>query len=207
MPGDKIAESILVVDDDLPSADALAAALVDSGYSASAAYGTTEAITALEATRQDLVVITIKAAAPLGLVPAGILRERFAVPLVFISALQDEQTVRQATALGAIAYLVRPQDVRQCIPTIETALARAEDLSRLRQSEAQLSAALQQNRTTGVAVGILVERLRLGRNEAFETLRENARSRRRGLIDVAEHLVSSAETLNEITRAGSQARR
>jgi two-component system, response regulator PdtaR len=58
-----------------------------------------------------------------------------------------------------------------------------------------------------VAVGILVERLRMNRHDAFETLRDNARCRRRGLLEVAEQIVSAAEVLNEISEAGSRARR
>jgi hypothetical protein len=43
-----------------------------------------------------------------------------------------------------------------------------------------------------------MERLRLEREDAFETLRGNARSRRRSVTDVAEQLVGSAETLNQV---------
>jgi AmiR/NasT family two-component response regulator len=95
--------------------------------------------------------------------------------------------------------------MRQCIPSIETAVARAEDLRRLRQRAAQLSLAVQQNRATGVAVGILVERLRLSRDEAFETLRRRARSRRRTVPDIAEQLVTCEETLNEMIRDEARA--
>jgi len=196
----KAPRTILVVDEHAPSADALVAALVAGGYEASAAYGTAEAIVAVRTVRFGLVVVDVKAPAPEGLVLGSTLCQQFDVPLLFLSALRDEETVRQATALGAIGYLVRHQDVRDCIPTIETALARVPDLKRLRQKEAPLSLDLKQHRTTGMAIGILVERLHLDRDEAYETLCRNARNRQRSVIDVAEQIVTSAEAVNEIVR-------
>jgi response regulator NasT len=204
MPSDKSVGGILVVDEDRPSAARLVATLARAGYAASAAYGTAEAIRAIATTRWDLVVVDIKARAPEGLVLAGTLRDQFDVPLLFITALQDEVTARQATALGAISYLIKPEDLRQCIPTIGTALARAAELRRLRQSETQLYSALEQNRATGAAVGILVERLRLDREEAFETLRKQASSCRRTVSEVAEQLLSATESLNALDAAESQ---
>ncbi len=205
MPSDKTPIRILVVDADEPSAAALVAVLAAAGYSTSVAHGATEAATSIEAARPNLVAMDIKTPAPTGLAVAGMLRLQFDdLPLLFISALHDDQTVHQAAALGAIAYVVKPDDLRQIIPTIETALARAEDLRRLRQNETQLSSVVEENRTTGAAVGILVERLRLDRREAFETLRRHARSHRRSVSEVAEQLLSSVESVNALTGSTSQ---
>lgn len=205
MPSDKTPIRILVVDADEPSAASLVAVLAAAGYSTSVAHGATEAATSIEAARPNLVAMDIKTPAPTGLAVAGMLRLQFDdLPLLFISALHDDQTVHQAAALGAIAYVVKPDDLRQIIPTIEMALARAEDLRRLRQNEIQLASAVEQTRTTGAAVGILVERLRLDRQEAFETLRRHARSHRRTVSEVAEQLLSSVESLNALAGATSQ---
>jgi response regulator NasT len=197
------ARRVLVVDENRPWASALVAALDAAGYLASAVDGAVEAIAAVETARHALVVVGLGSAAK-GLFLAGSLHERFDVPFLFLSAWQDEKIVRRAIELGAIAHLVKPQDARQCIPAIETAFARAGDLWRLRQQTAQLSLALQQNRATGMAIGILMERLRLDRDHAFETLRRHARSHRRSVPDVAEQFLSSAETLNQILPPGSR---
>jgi DNA-binding response OmpR family regulator len=106
-------------------------ALASGGHAVSAAYAATEAIAALEGKRRDLVVVDVRAPAA-GLALAAELRERFDVPFLFLSAGTDEETVRRATALGALAFLVKPRDFIECIPTIETALARAEELWGLR---------------------------------------------------------------------------
>jgi response regulator NasT len=139
-----------------------------------------------------------------GLTLSELLRDQFAIPFVFFSGVDSEETVRQATLMGALAYLVKPLDMRQLVPAINAAVARADELHRLRQSESQLSDALQQNRGISVATGILMERLRLSRGMALELLRKETRARRQRMSQVAEDLVKSTECLNGIGDAASQ---
>ena len=61
----------------------------------------------------------------------------------------------------------------------------------------QLGHALQARRETSMAVGILMERRRLGRQAAFEALRSQARSQRRRLEDVANEIVNAVDALNK----------
>ena len=42
---------------------------------------------------------------------------------MFLSAFADDDTVAQVKALGAVAYLVKPLDIAQIVPTVEAALA------------------------------------------------------------------------------------
>jgi response regulator NasT len=47
-----------------------------------------------------------------------------------------------------------------------------------------------------MAVGLIMERRRLDRQQAFESLRSAARSQRRKISEVAEELLAAAELLN-----------
>ena len=47
-----------------------------------------------------------------------------------------------------------------------------------------------------MAVGLMMERRRLNRQQAFEVLRNLARAQRRKIGEVAEELLSAAELLN-----------
>jgi two-component system, response regulator PdtaR len=192
---------VLVVDDDPNLGLLLAEALRAAGCDVTTAESADEAIAAVAASRPDLAVLDIRMNGSSGLDVGAVLRDDFAVPFVFLTLVDDEQTVRQATEMGAIAYLVKPLDMRHCIPTIEAALARAAELRRLRQSESQLSTALQQGREISMAVGLLMERLRMGRESAFDALREEARSSRRRISDVAEELLQCVERLNGVRQA------
>jgi AmiR/NasT family two-component response regulator len=194
---------ILIVDDDRQLCDLLVEALGQAGYEVMAAQSANDAMTAIATASPDLAVLDIKMPGASGLTLSELLRDQFAIPFVFFSAVDTEETVRQATMMGALAYLVKPLDMRQLIPAINAAVARADELHGLRQSESQLSVALQQNRGISVATGILMERLRLSRGTALEFLRRETRARRQKMSRVAEDLVKSTEYVNGIGVAAS----
>ena len=61
---------------------------------------------------------------------------------------------------------------------------------RPRLSESQLSIALQQSRAVGMAVGLVMERLRLSREMALEILGREARAKRQGVSELAQELLA-----------------
>jgi response regulator NasT len=197
---------ILVVDDERDLAALLAEELRRAGYDVAVAESADEAIAAVISSKPDLAVLDIRMRSQSGLQLAALLREQFHVPFVFLTALDDEQTVREATAAGALAYLIKCDDLRHCLPTIDAALARAKELSGLRQAESQLSIALQQSRSISVATGVLMERLKIPQDAAFALLRDESRSRRQRVSETAEELLQAAERLNSFT-ATSRTRR
>lgn len=125
---------ILVVDDDRALAALLTEVLRRAGYEVSAAENAEEAVAAVAAATPDLAVLDINMPRVSGLELGALLRDQFDVPFVFLTLQDDEPAVREATAAGALAYIVKPADMRQCVPTIEAALARAAELRRLRRS-------------------------------------------------------------------------
>lgn len=201
-------QRILVVDDDRALGTLLAEVLGRAEYEVSVAENAEEALASVAAATPDLAVLDIKMPGISGLELGALLRDQFDVPFVFLTLRDDEAAVHEATAAGALAYIVKPADMRQCVPTIEAALARAAELRRLRRSEANLSTALQQGREVSMAIGLLMERLRLTREAAFERLREEARARRQRISDLAAELLEGAERLNSLAgSAGDRARR
>jgi response regulator NasT len=134
------------------------------------------------------------------------LREQ-GIPFLFLSAYGDQEIVRQAAEEGALGYLVKPLDIQQIVPSIEAALARGGDLRKLRENEAQLNNALAGSREISMAVGLLMMRDRLNRKQAFDLLRDNARSQRRPVAEVAKELLNSAEALYTIRKLREPMRR
>jgi len=195
---------LLIVEDDRELSELLVHALGQAGYEVVAAQSAHEAMAAVATASPDLAVLDIKMPGTSGLTLCELLRDQFDIPFVMFSGLDSEETVQQATLMGALAYLVKPLDMRQFIPAINAAVARADELQRLRKSESQLSIALQQNRGISVATGILMERLRLSRGMALEFLRRVTRARRQRMSQVAEDLVKSTEYVNDIGVAASQ---
>jgi len=110
--------------------------------------------------------------------------------------------VEEAIDEGGLGYVVKPVDVLQLVPAIEAALARARDLQALGKAKDRLEEALKGGRDTTTAIGILMERRGLGRQDAFELLRMHARAQRRRLELLARDIVDAAETLNAMGTKG-----
>jgi response regulator NasT len=81
---------------------------------------------------------------------------------------------------------------------LHAALVRAAEIRELQKKESQLETALAANREVAMALGLLMERKRIDRKQAFELLRTNARSNRRSMEAVAKELLAASEKLNLI---------
>lgn len=187
---------ILIVDDDRLVLAAFERGLRNAGYEISTAESGPQALQICAETPPDLVLLDIRMPEMSGLEAAQRLRRETDVPFVFLSAYDDIETLKQAAAHGALGYLVKPVDMPQVIAAIEAAMARAEDMRQLRKTESDLGTALAGNREVSAAVGILMERYRLGEKQAFEALRARARGERRKLNEVAGEILRAEETLN-----------
>ncbi len=196
--------SLLLVDDDNLVLATTSSGLKAAGYIVRTAQTVAEAIELLEEYRPDLALLDIRMGLQGGFDLARVLRDRYAIPFVFLSAYDDQATVEEATELGAVGFLVKPVDFPQITPTIEAALKRASELARLRNTGRQLEQALEQQRGVSVAIGILMERHRWSRTEAELRLRDTARSQRRKMVDLAESIVFAADVLAVSAMGGDE---
>lgn len=187
---------VLLVDDDRLVLATLSSGLEKAGYAVQACASAEEARRVLGLERPDIAVLDVRMPGQSGLELAKQLQEHPGLPFIFLTAYGDEDIVREAIAHGALGYLVKPVDIHQLIPAIEAAVARAADLWGLRNTERQLQTALNENREVSMAVGLLVERRRISRQQAFDALRATARTQRRKIGEVAEEILSAAELLN-----------
>jgi DNA-binding response OmpR family regulator len=196
---------LLVVDDDVLILGMLSKFLQLGGFDVRIATGGEMALSMLsEGGREpDLALLDVEMPGMDGIELARRLREEYAVPAMFLSANNDAAVVANATDGGAVGYLVKPVNTAHIVPSVRAALARADDIRVLRDSESRLALALQAGRETGMAVGVLMERNRTDRETAFRMLREYARSHQRKLNDVAVEVLEGCEALN---RFGAVAR-
>ena len=190
------AHRLLLADDDRLILSTLGQGLRDAGYEILEATDGKAAVHICEISQPDLAILDIRMPGMSGVEAARLIREKTKTPFIFLSAYGDKEVVQLAVQEGALAYLVKPVDIPQIVPTIEAALARSAELSELRQSADNLSSALETNRETSMAVGLIMERYRVGRDTAFKILRNYARSERLKLNQLAANLLSAAETLS-----------
>jgi len=102
--------------------------------------------------------------------------------------------------LGAVAYLVKPLDIGQILPTVAAALAQLPARSAARAAvPATVQAATDSTATLDLvplAVGVLMHRYSLQRATALERLRRMAADEQRSLADQAGRLVDAVELLS-----------
>ena len=193
------APRILVADDDWLNRDLLEAFLSDSGCEVmKAADGDTALEMAME-NPPDLAILDVNMPPGIsGITAAREIRDRTTVPVMFLSAYDNDKYVQQAVAEGALGYLVKPVDVTKIKPSIEAARVRSRELKNLRDAELNLNIALRSGRERSVAIGMIMERYKLSEQEAFEGLRSLARRQRRKLDDVVREVIEAAGTIRDM---------
>ncbi|TXF96324.1 ANTAR domain-containing response regulator [Massilia arenae] len=199
-PQSPVRRLVLIVDDDALLREYLAEVLQHAGHDTLGAGTAAEALRTIEE-RGDgiaLVLLDIEMPGMSGLALARLLREETTIPFMFLSASDDAETARAAADAGAVGYLVKPVDGAQLLPAFEAALARGDDIRRLRRSEESLTSALAAGRETSIAVGVLMARFHIDRHQAFDVLRDEARSQRRKMGEVAEQILAAEETLGSL---------
>src|ERR1700742_365778 len=105
--------------------------------------------------------------------------------LVSVRSAESPATVARAADLGIAGYVDSwaPEDVQAAI---EVALRRHREATRLSEKVEQLESALERRAVIERAKGIIMERHGVDEREAFERLREHARSGGRRVVEIAQ---------------------
>lgn len=193
---------ILVVDDDRLVLATVTHGLARAGYEVIDADNGDDAILLAREHRPDLALLDIRMEGKSGFDVADYLRSFLGTPFMFLSAFADDATVAQVKALGAVAYLVKPLDIAQIVPTVEAALssvrARRAGPPAL-QAPSPAPAAVAGNPLADpvpVAVGVLMHRYSLPRGEALARLQRLAESDGRSVHAQASALLDAVELLS-----------
>ena len=139
-----MAASVLVVEDESIIALDIKATLTNLGYSVPAvASGGEEAVQKVAEHDPDLVLMDIHLRGGMdGVEAAAAIRDRFDVPVVYLTAYADPPTVGRARVTEPYGYLLKPFAERELHVVIEMALYRHRMARQLKESEWWLSATL-----------------------------------------------------------------
>ena len=118
------AARLLIVEDERITAEDLRDILTELGYVVVSIVSTgSAAIATVEREAPDLVLMDIRIQGNLdGTETAGILRERFDTPIVFLTAHSDEGTLSRAKVAEPLGFIVKPFQEPELHATIEMAL-------------------------------------------------------------------------------------
>jgi len=187
---------VLLVDDEPLILATIGQVLRNAGYETAEAASGEDALKVAQEFDPDLALLDVIMSGMTGLELAKRLQAETDIPFMFISANAEVEIVKQASEYGAVGYLLKPFDIAQIIPAFEAALGRADEIRRLRSSEANLTIALNSGRETSMAVGLLLAKFGSDRHTAFEVLRAYSRSNRCKMNEVAEDLLAAEEMFN-----------
>ena len=125
--------TILIVEDERIVADDIEKSLEDSGYTVFYVSSKEDAIKKAE--EVDLILMDIALKGELdGIEAAQYIYSRFDVPIVFLTAHADENTLKKAKAAQPYGYIVKPFEDKELRATIEMALHRHKMEGRLKES-------------------------------------------------------------------------
>ncbi|HTC88235.1 MAG TPA: sigma 54-interacting transcriptional regulator [Bryobacteraceae bacterium] len=122
---------ILIVEDERVTAEDLRDTLTDLGYSVTAAVSSAaDAIEQAEGNPPDIALMDIRIQGEMdGTLAAVVLRERFNIPVIYLTAHDDSATVGRAKEAGPLGYITKPFQAASLHASIEIALHRhREDL-------------------------------------------------------------------------------
>jgi len=146
--------------------------------------------------RPDIALLDIRMQGKSGFDVAAYLRATSQTPFIFLSAFSDEQTAAQVKALGAVAYLVKPLDIGQILPVVDSALAQAATRHGAAVVEPAAAAAdVMPPPEVLMAVGVLMHRYSLDRGVAFQRLHRMAAAENRPVAEQAQRVLEAVEVL------------
>ncbi|MEO7245431.1 MAG: response regulator [Rubrivivax sp.] len=197
---------ILVVDDDRLVLATVTHGLAQAGYDVIDADNGDDAILLARSHHPALALLDIRMEGKSGFDVAEYLRDVARVPFMFLSAFADAETRAKVEALGALAYLVKPLDVGQIVPTVDGVFARLREVGAgareaaddgvsggVQSAPVPVAAAATDLRS--LALGILMHRHSLTRRQAAQRLDALARDKGLSVAAQAERLVGAVEEL------------
>ena len=136
--------------------------------------------------KPDLVVLDVKMPVLDGISAAEqIVAERIA-PVVILTAFSQRDLVERAREAGAMAYLVKPFQKKDLLPTIEMAVARFAELVTLEGEVADLSGRLEARKLVDRAKSVLQTDHGLSEPEAFRWIQRTSMDRRASMRAVSQ---------------------
>lgn len=188
---EKQATKVLVAEDEALIRLDLVELLTDEGFEVvgQAADGE-EAIKLARELEPDLVVMDIKMPKVDGITAAETIAEERIAPIVMLTAFSQRDLVERARDAGAMAYVVKPFDASDLIPSIEIAIGRFAEIKAIEDELANLEERFESRKIIDQAKGILQEGLGLTEPEAFRWIQKTAMDLRKSMREVAEGVIS-----------------
>jgi PAS domain S-box-containing protein len=145
---------ILIVEDEFVTATAIQMSLEGLGFEVAGTTDTGEdAIRSAGELRPDLILMDIQLIGEMnGITAAGIIREKYRIPVIYLTGQSDDATISSALESEPFGYIVKPFEEKNLKTSITMALYKRDMDEKLRRSEAMIRALLNATRDETVLV-------------------------------------------------------
>ncbi len=186
---------VLIVDAGQAQPERLQDALAEAGFTVLARVGAdADLYGAMEDLRPDAVIVDAELPTRDTLEHLAQLGRRYPKPMIMLSGAADAELTAEAARAGVSAYVVEGLAPATVQSLVHVAIAHYQAQRALKTELNRTQQTLAQRRAIDRAKCLLMERLSVGEQAAYERLRKMAMDRRLSLHEVAVELVSARET-------------
>lgn len=185
---------IMVVEDESIVRMDISLMLEDAGYRVVAQAGDGEkAVEQAFEQKPDLIIMDIKMPKLNGLKASEIISNRTGTPILLLTAYSQKEFVDKAKEANIFGYIVKPVTDSSLIPAVEIALKQAEQSSKFREKINQMENKLKSRKIIEKAKGILMRRMNLPEDAAFQKMRKISMDKQVPLEKIARRIIVKYE--------------
>jgi len=196
---DTPARRVLIAEDEALIRLDLKEMLEEEGYVVAGEAGDGEAAVLLaHELRPDLVIVDVKMPKMDGITAAERIAGGRLAPVIILTAFSQRDLVERARAAGAMAYLVKPFQKKDLLPTIEMATSRFAEIVALEKEVLGLTDRLEARKIVERAKGVLMTEHKMTEPQAFRWIQRTAMDRRTTMREVAEKVLAAEVPTGEL---------
>ena len=155
-----------------------------------------EAIDLVRMLEPDLIILDIKMPGMNGIDAAKVISDKGLAAVILLSAFSQQDLIKEASNAGVLAYLVKPFQRSDLVPSIELALGRFEEISGLKQEAVMLKESLETRKLVDRAKGLLIDNYGLKESDAYRYLQKKAMEDRTTMKAVAEDILADTSRVD-----------
>lgn len=137
----------------------------------------------------DVIIMDVKMPKLDGISAAEKIMSEAPCAIVMLTAFADKELINRASEAGTMAYLVKPFEAKDLLPTVEVAISRHTEMLSLEDSIADLQDRLATRKTVDRAKGLLMDKMDLSEPDAFRWIQKASMDRRLSMREVADAVI------------------
>lgn len=182
--------TVLICDDEPIIRMSLKNMLMEVGFQEIMECGDGEAAVATALSRlPDIAILDISMPKMDGITATREIRKKLKIPIIFLTAAYDPETVKRAKDAGIAAFLTKPLRKQDLWPAIELAFAHAEEMDSLKEQVEELKESIENRKVIEKAKGVLMRSQGLSEPEAFRRMQKLAMDKRKSMRQIAEAIL------------------